>query len=75
MRNLRISLAMLTALVLLIVSVPITANAGKTYTGTITKDNIFFRNRKKMMNSFSRERQKNLKKNNRSSYCNQPFCD
>ena len=61
MRNLRISLAMLTALVLLAVSIPIMANAGKTYTGTITKDNIFFRSRPSTDSSWSRRFKKDDK--------------
>ncbi len=45
MRNHKTGIALLLILVLLCAELPLNANAAKTYTGTIVKDNIFFRSR------------------------------
>ncbi len=45
MRKYQAELALFTVIIMLFVCMPITAQAAKTYTGTINKDNIFFRSR------------------------------
>ena len=53
MRKYNAVLAVLTILVLLVACMPLTADAAKTYTGTITKDKIFFRSRPSTSSSWS----------------------